>query len=1239
MLKWIREALGAGTPETPLESSPVAEQWAKRLLTILEPIDRLVGARAGLARDMTRYVLHGEPISLLSEVTGHAVAAGYFHLTGFQHKRNARIDAIYEDFDRLPPSVALRWARLLDASIAITGQTQHVMQIEGGIHWPETLMMNLAGSNLHGWSSQRPVVKGLSASTMEAMLVEAGLPPFALLVSAFGTPVKGRYGALQRLPMVTDLIGYAEHLEQHIDAVRPLLLAPIVDQRVLMLGLLGKANHQTLAAIATELGELATTGSKQVRAAAEPLIGRAGKAIQAALKMVAKEAKPEQRVNALRLLWTLAGNEDDGHLREYCREAAASDKAPLAQALVPEWERQGMAAQTEQKNYAYVVPIIDWSNALSPAISDALKAFWEELNRFVEKSNQAARERHAIGLAKGQRWPLNLLEPYTDGELRRLRDYIATPDARLDGKGHPTHLYNLNEMIGRLATAPGMTPVALLKTMTFLHQGRGTHSLDHGIIVAFNAMHRHSGNPSLLELAQMLEPVGYSSADILDSYCSTWGSLAGDWPTQAVWPFFAHNQDLLTKYLVQTGPKSYSFNQNKVYAAIGTLPWPMATTIDALFDLALGTAKLERMPAQRALMNFQGKDARIIDALGSGKAEVRTVAARWLMQLACVDALPALEAAVRIEKSDVAKGAMLDALQKFGQPVEKYLDRAALLKEAGKALAKGLPKDLEWFPWDAMPKVRWSDTGEQVASDVLRLLLMQSVKQKSPEPNAVLRKFCGMFESREREQFGQFVLEAWLREDVRPISPENAMASAAQHAKTMFGHMQRSPQYFPNDPNLGKTEQELLAAYLPGFLRQPAGSAIGSKGVLAVVAACAAERAAAPVARYLKEYYGTRAAHGKALIAMLAWIDHPGATQLVLSIGSRFRTKSFQEEATRQAEALAERKGWTLAELADRTIPSAGFDETGTLELSYGERSFSARLLADFKVELFNADGKKIAALPEPRMSDDADLAKAAKQTFAGAKKEIKSIVTLQTERLYEALCTERDWSFEDWNVYLNQHAIVRRLIQRLVWAHVEEGRIVQTFRPLDDGSLSDCDDNEVNLPAASRVRLAHDSILGAVDVAAWQQHLSDYDVVPLFQQLGKGTYVLPEEKAKSDAIKDFEGHLVEAFALRGRALKLGYTRGAAEDGGWFHVYEKRFPTLGLVAVLEFTGNPLPEENRTVALLNMSFSSSGEQSWQRGRFPLGEVQKVLLSECYNDLRLIAAEGTGFDPAWEKKSEY
>jgi hypothetical protein len=217
---------------------------------------------------------------------------------------------------------------------------------------------------------------------------------------------------------------------------------------------------------------------------------------------------------------------------------------------------------------------------------------------------------------------------------------------------------------------------------------------------------------------------------------------------------------------------------------------------------------------------------------------------------------------------------------------------------------------------------------------------------------------------------------------------------------------------------------------------------------------------------------------------------------------------------------------------------------------------------------------------------------------------------------------------------------VLRHLVQRLVWMQIENGKVVQTFRPLDDGTLTDCEDNSVELPAGSRVRLAHDTFLDADQVKTWQQHLVDYEIKPLFQQLGKGKYTLPQEKAKTEEIADFHGHLLESFALRGRATKLGYLRGPAEDGGWFHVYEKRFPTLGLQASIEFTGSPLPEESRTVALLDLWFTpTQAADVAQRGKVALSKVPAVLLSECYNDIRLIAAEGSGFDPDWPKKSAY
>jgi len=123
---------------------------------------------------------------------------------------------------------------------------------------------------------------------------------------------------------------------------------------------------------------------------------------------------------------------------------------------------------------------------------------------------------------------------------------------------------------------------------------------------------------------------------------------------------------------------------------------------------------------------------------------------------------------------------MLDALQAVGRPVERYLDRDALAAQAAVAVAKGLPKALSWLHWAALPEVRWADSGAPVALTTVQWLTAQAVRAKTPEPNAVLRKYCGMFEARSREAFGQYLLEAWLAEDVRLVDPQAAMLKATQ---------------------------------------------------------------------------------------------------------------------------------------------------------------------------------------------------------------------------------------------------------------------------------------------------------------------------------------------------------------------------------------------------------------------------------------------------------------------------
>ena len=1238
---------GQQAPEPAAPGKPekqVPEEWSREIAQILAPVDnpppKQGTTRAGFARDILSYVLTGEPAAVLHEVGQSVVVGNQLQTLGYGVKPN-HITAIYKHFNQLPNAVALRWAKLLEAASRASARahTTFHMNMPQGAHWVEALLLHTSGQNAHTYTTEKPKVHWLLAQQLEDLLVEDGLEPHALLTGAFSTTLTGaNKWAVTRLLTVTKVSGYPNSLQRHVEAIRPYISVTDSDQRLFVLKLLEGAFPETVEALAEPLCELATSTHKQVRLAAATLLEKGGPVVFEPLRVLAKEGKPEQRQCALRLIAALAGKRQDENQLTFARETASADNAPSVQALISEWVADQAAAQ-QAPSYEYEIPQIDWDPDSNRIPAHLLRKFWDNVRNNIDKHNARLRENHATMVQKYPQFKLHQIAPYKEQDEPPLQAFLESQPRNESPKTHsgvpPFNV--LEEPIRELAASEDVTPVALFKVLRYFDMLLRNGRIFWQSFSFMKQIRERTGHPTALELAQMMEGAGISSDCLLFNYWQTWSSaVLEDWPAEQLWPYFAHNIDTLIKALTQDMGPAHYFDRAKIFRTFALLPSVPAKAIGPLFAVALGSAKTDRPGAQEAVSRLPDKETRIIAALSDGKAETRAVAAQWLGKLRHAPAIEALETAVAKEKNDVTKGALLDTLELLGRPVDKYLKRDSLEAEARKTLGKGMPKDLEWFPWSALPEVHWADSGLPVPADVVKLFLVQAVKQKSPEPNSVLRKYCAMLTPRDREALGQFVLDAWLQEDVKPISADEAMTKARAHATALHQSMTKYPQHWANNPLLGKSVDELTASTYPQFARQAAGSAIGSKGLLAIAAACAAERAAPPVQRYLKEWYGTRAAQGKSLISMLAWIEHPSAIQLMLSVGSRFRTKSFQEEATRQAEALAERKGWTLAELADRTVPSGGFDESGELELSYGPRQFVARLLPDFKIELFNPEGKKIASLPEPRQDDDAEAAAAAKKTLSASKKEIKGVVEMQTDRLYEALCTQRQWSFEDWSTYLQRHPVLRHLVQRLVWVEIGANGDNRAFRPLDDGTLTDQEDNAVEIASDARIQVAHDSLLKPDLVAAWQQHLVDYEIKPLFTQLGRGMYALPADKAAMDRIADFEGHLIEAFALRGRATKLGYTRGPTEDGGWFFSYEKRFPTLGIQATIEFSGNGLPEENRVVALTQLTFAGTDKSGGSRGAgLKLARIPATLLSECYQDLKLLAAEGKGYDPDWKK----
>jgi hypothetical protein len=729
------------------------------------------------------------------------------------------------------------------------------------------------------------------------------------------------------------------------------------------------------------------------------------------------------------------------------------------------------------------------------------------------------------------------------------------------------------------------------------------------------------------ELAAECGAIGIEPERVGWEFLFSW-RLPPGWRDEEIWPFFVEHRTMLESALglrpLPNWTTPFDEQRMNALAILGGMPALPDGFAPLIWDLALGPARKERAVARRCLVSQAGAADRVVAALTDGRQDVREAAAEWLREARDTAAVEPLRKALARERSERCKAAFIVALEALGASLDDLIDRETLAKEAAKGLAKGIPEGLTWFPFASLPPACWSD-GAALDPQVVTWWLVQARKVGSPELNPLVRCYGQRLRSGDARALGTAILEAWIAQDTAPPSEAEAIAKANAHAQQWASYVNQTPQAYA---------QQLL----PTMRATPVGSAIADKGILAVAGALVTDAAGPLVARYLKHWYGMRAAQCKALLQMLAWVDHPTAAAVLLATATRFRTAGIRKTAEVAVQALAERRGWTVDELADRTIPSADLEDDGTLELGYGSRTFKARLRPDLTFTLEDDTGKEIAGLPEPRASDDADAAKAAKQAFAASRKQVKAVEKQQRDRLYEAMCSQRTWQFEDWQTYLAKHPIVGHLCARLIWSALDEGGTRSTFRALGDGTLTGPDDAAVVVAPAAPIMVAHPSAIAPDVVAAWRRHLTDYEIEPLFDQLGRPARPLPDDKKSEAGVEEFRGYLLQAFQLRGRATKLGYVRGQAEDGGWFFAYRRHFPSLQIEAQIEFSGNGLPEENRTVALHRLAFSRSDPRAAGASEpVALGEIPPVLLSECWNDLAALAAEGPGYDPDWEAKT--
>lgn len=401
----------------------------------------------------------------------------------------------------------------------------------------------------------------------------------------------------------------------------------------------------------------------------------------------------------------------------------------------------------------------------------------------------------------------------------------------------------------------------------------------------------------------------------------------------------------------------------------------------------------------------------------------------------------------------------------------------------------------------------------------------------------------------------------WLfKDEVTPVKDINGNAVDEKLLKALTAAYACMEKCGVN-PVANEIAKGIDKASLEGFVNEvfgkwlDLGAQAKTKWVLYFVGIHGGNNIVKDLLHYIKEWgENSRGAIASEAVKALAFNGSPIAFINVDNISRKFKNKQVKSAAAEALREAAEQLGITTEELQDNIVPDLGFNEDRYREFDYGSRVFRVYISPALELEILNGD-KKVKSMPKPGANDDAEKANAAYNDFKELKKQLKTVVTNQKQRLEYVMMCDRKWSAEGWEKLFVKNPIMHSFAIGLIWGTYEDGKLVKSFRYMEDGSFTTSDEDEFTLPENAQIGLVHPIELSKEECGTWLEQLSDYEIVQPFKQLSRQVFTLADNEKGKDCIDRFHGCTMNSLSLISKMLKLGWYKGNAEDAGYFYYF------------------------------------------------------------------------------------
>lgn len=313
---------------------------------------------------------------------------------------------------------------------------------------------------------------------------------------------------------------------------------------------------------------------------------------------------------------------------------------------------------------------------------------------------------------------------------------------------------------------------------------------------------------------------------------------------------------------------------------------------------------------------------------------------------------------------------------------------------------------------------------------------------------------------------------------------------------------------------------------------------------------------------------GALAADG---VRALSFSDDLTALRLIDQIKRTIKNRQVKTAAEEALSMAAANQNISAMELEDRLVTTLGFDASGKQVFDYGDRTFTVKVNNELELEVTNdSTGKAVKNLPAPTAKDNQEMAEQARLTFAQLKKDLKNMVKIQSLRLEESLSKSRYWSTASWKRLFVENVLMQKFAIGLVWGVYEDGKLVDTFRYMDDGTFNTVDEDEYELTDDVTIGLIHPLELDEDTLNGWRTQLEDYEIAQPFEQLNREAFLPTEEELKANEVLRLPDDSYSPTAFAKMMEKFGWVKGTPLDAGYYYEFFKLYD--GFVAELKISG-------------------------------------------------------------------